>query len=183
MPLSRGIEIIAGGGSLPTLEHQLRKFTHARFEAVRVRWRELAGDDEFDIELAPMFDWCSSHLSPQVGDSHALELYHPTRDETDAILEVVDNMRGAKLLKLYVSPAYWAIDSDETRTRVVELHAAAFVRLIANGIDRGAGVVKIYGRSDLMLTLLERLRTGWPSEETGWDAAMQGRWLAISRRN
>jgi hypothetical protein len=168
----------------PGPRHQLRQFTRQRFEAVRDRWRELAGgDDEFDSELAPMFEWCTSHLSPRAGDSQAFELYHVERDETDAILEVIDSRRGAKLLKLFPSPEFWVIDSDEARTRVTELYGGAFAQVIANGIAKGTPLVKIYGRSDPMVTLLQGLQTRWPAEELGSDAAMEGRWLAISIRS
>lgn len=163
--------------------HELRQFTAERLEVVREQWRQLAGEDEFDVELAPLFEWCTTHLSPQTGDSQARELHHIDRDQTDAILEVVDNKRGAKLLKLYLSPEFWAIDTPSVRTGVARLHATAFVQVIRDGIARGAPLVKIYGRSNLMLSILQDLQTQWASLGTDWDAAMQGRWLAISLGN
>lgn len=161
----------------------MRSFTLTRLEVVTNQWRETAGEDEFDVELAPLFNWCATHVSPRTGDSCAHELYNTETGRTDAILEVVDNARGAKLLKLFTSPEFWAADTKEARAQIVRLHTAAFLQVIQDGITRGIGLVKIFGRSPLMLRVLQELHTLWPSEQTGWEATMQGRWLAISRGN
>lgn len=166
-------------------DHHLRPFTPERLDVVRQRWRSLSGEDEFEVEMAAFFGWCNAHINPQDGDSQALELHDPARDETDAILEIVEGKRGtmSKLLKLFVSPEFWsAEDSQQMRIQIVELHVAAFSQVINAGIAKGAREVKIYGRSNLMLSILKALQAQWPSEQTGWDAAMAGRWLAISRR-
>lgn len=166
-------------------DHHLRQLTPERLDVVRDRWRALSGEDEFEVEMAALFDWCGTHIAPQDGDSQALELYDRDRDETDAILEIVEGKRGAmsKLLKLFVGPHFWlAEDNQQMRVQIVELHVAAFSQVINAGIAKGAREVKIYGRSNLMLSILKALQAQWPSEQTGWDAAMAGRWLAISRR-
>lgn len=163
--------------------HQLREFTSEQLGATRQQWAVLAGEDVFDVELAQLFDWCEAHLSPSKGDSRALELYNTERDQTDAILDVVDHTGRVKLLKLWPSPEFWGIETQQERQRVVDLHVQAFVQVIATGIVNGAPVVKIYGRSNLMLKILQELQAIWPGDETGWNAAMQGRWLAISPRS
>jgi hypothetical protein len=173
-----------GDGDAPSrqLEHVLRTFTAERLAQVRQHWSEVAGEDEFAVELAFFFDWCITHIAPQDGDSQARELYHPGRDQTDAILEVVTNRRGAKLLTLFVSPEFWIVDSEEARTRVAELHAAAFVLVLSAGIAKGADVVKIYGRSNQMYRVLQSLVPQWPADSVGWDAKIEGRWMSIYRR-
>lgn len=163
---------------------QLREFSPERLELVRQQWVDVAGEDEFEVELSTTFGWCTTHLSPQAGDSQAFELYNPELDHTEAILELVDSRKGAKLLKLIVSPKYWPArwsgDAAALAEELVRLHAAAFVEVIRQGMNREAPVVKIYGRSKLMLAVLEELRNQWPNVNSGSTATMEGRWLAIS---
>lgn len=167
--------------------HELRQFTPERLEAVRLRWSQLLGEDEFEVELTGLFDWCKEHLVPRDNDSHVLELYDPIRDATDAMVEIVNSKRGAmtKLLKLYVTPEYWPFDDAgvELRVQIVELHVAAFVQVLNAGMAEGAHEVKIYGRSRLMHSILLAIEKQWPHETTGWSATMQGRWLAICSKS
>lgn len=168
------------------MAYELRTFTTERLADVRARWLEIAGEDEFEVELAGPFDWCQAHLAPREGDSHALELFNTVTGDCDAILEIVDSRRGTltKLLKLYVGPEFWETDNDpDTEARIVELHAEAYGQVIRAGIDRDVRDVKIYGRTDRMYRLLTLLRATWMSELIKWDAVMEGRWLTIKNRS
>lgn len=165
--------------------YELREFTPERLEKVTAEWRDIAGDDEFQVELAAPLAWCAAHITPREGDGHALELYHNESDSTDAILEVV-NSRGtmSKLLKLYVNPAFWESGQDPAREeKVLEVHAVAYAELIIAGIGKGMHCVKIYGRTDRMYRMLSRLREVWQADVLEWDAAMEGRWLTLKSRN
>lgn len=167
-------------------EHVLREFTADRLSTVEQDWRQLAGDDEFDSELSPMFGWCASHINHQDGDSQALELFDPVREKADAILEVVNTRQGrmTKLLKLYISPEFWgAEDDDNLLDQIAELHGSAYAEVLVTGIAQGVREVKIYGRTNLMLDLLRRVHMHWNPVAAGWSTKMQGRWLAISLGN
>lgn len=166
------------------MAYVLRSFTPDRVDEVSAAWREIAGEDEFEVELAGPFAWCVEHIQHKEGDGHARELYNDDTGCTDAILEVV-NSRGemSKLLKLYVSPEFWGSDDNpETENRVVELHAEAYGQLIRAGIGEGMRRVKIYGRTDRMFRLLSLLRATWQSDLIKWDAKMEGRWLTLTNR-
>lgn len=159
-------------------KYELRQMDTNRLNEIKNRWRGIAGEDEFDIEFAGLFEWCSSHLEPKEGDSQAWELYNTDTAASDAIVELVDSSKGklTKLLKLFLSPVFW--DVEAKREEVISLHIDAFVEVIKNGVLRGAKDVKLYGRNDLMLSLLRSIHAHWKVE--GTNAHFQGRFLTIS---
>ena len=159
-------------------KYKFREFTPARLSETRQRWRGIAGDDEFDIELAGLFDWCEGHLQPMAGDSQAWELHNADSGECDAILEMVDSRKGAltKLLKLFLTPRMWDVEAN--REAVISLYIDAFVEAIMNGALKGAKDVKLYGRNDLMLSLLRSIHAHW--QVKGTNAHFEGRFLTIS---
>ncbi len=160
---------------------KLRPFTAERLVEVASRWTDLAGQEEFEVELGTFFDWCGAHLEHKEGDGYALELYNVTKGKTDAILDVNQGRWGTmtKLIKMHLSPEFWPIDtvSDD----VVKTHAGAYATFISQGLGDGVNEVKIYGRSNVSVTMLTTLQKLWPNYNTGSVATMQGRWLSITR--
>lgn len=175
---------------------KLRKFTPEILAATAEDWKTIAGEDEFQAELSTLFDWCGSHLEHRDGDAFALDLYDPDTNHTGAILEIVRTKQDSltKLLKLYPSPEFWNADSDPVlRDALGRLYAEAFVAVIGDGIGTtdpsviGSGEteineIKIFGRTNSMYELLRNVATLWSSSLSGWDARMEGRWLALSKR-
>lgn len=175
---------------------ELRKFTPESLAATAEHWKSISGEDEFQAELSTLFDWCDTHLEHRDGDAFALDLYDPDTEHTGAILEIVRTKRGVltKLLKLYPSPEFWNADSDPVqRDALGQLYGDAFVAVIGDGIGLtdpgviGSGTteineIKIFGRTNAMYELLRHVKTMWSSSRTGWDATMEGRWLALSKR-
>jgi len=159
-------------------KYEIRQFTRERLEEVRQRWRGIAGDDEFDIEFMSLFEWCETHIEPSEGDSQAWELYNTDTSGCDAIIDMVDSKKGtlSKLLKLFLSPVFWDVESK--RDQVISLYIDAFVEVIKNGAIKGAQDVKLYGRNDLMLSLLRSIHAHW--HVPGTTASFQGRFLTIS---
>lgn len=161
--------------------YELRPFTAERLVEVTSRWTDIAGQEEFEVELGGLFSWCSTHLEHRDGDGYALELYNVTKDKTDAILDVSQGKWGTmtKLLKMYVSPEFWP--ADEKTPALLATHAGAYTAFIYQGLGDGVREVKIYGRTEVMLTMLTTLQEMWSSFDTGSAATMQGRWLSITR--
>lgn len=158
----------------------IREFTKARLSQVRAQWKSVAGEDEFELELGGFFDWCEDHISPCDGDSQAWELYAEKTDSCDAIVELVDSRKGelTKMLKLFVTPEMWDVEAH--RSRIVSLYVDCFTQVIAKGILQGTKNVKLYGRNDLMFSILRSLHAAWPAEETRTQAEVNGRWLTIT---
>lgn len=166
-------------------DYRLRPMTPGMLLDVAADWKTLAGEDEFTVELAAVFDWCASHLTPTENDAHAVALVDAASGTTGAILEVITTRRGrlAKMLKIYASPYFWEVDrNDGLKREVLELHAAAFVLTIADGINSGVDEIKIYGRTGPMLDILKSLEQIWNDEATGWSATLAGRWLSVAPR-
>ena len=162
--------------------YSMRELNEQRVDIILEEWRNIAGEDEFSLELEPMFDWCRSHTEQKDGDSRAWELYDPKSDECCAIVEIVDSRRGglSKLLKLFVTPQFW--DMDNNRKCVIEIYMATFFEVTKKGILVGAERVKLYGRTDLMLSILTSIHAR--SMEASWPknikAGIEGRWLTLS---
>lgn len=165
--------------------YTLRSFSRDRLSRVSREWAPLAGEEEFEVELAPVFDWCVDHLVHREGDAHALELYAPDHGDTDMILEMVNGRRGSlsKLLKVHISPRFWpAADGDEgLLDELVHAYASAFTLVIGSGMQGGFDEIKIYGRREGMFAMLKRLQSEWSLFGTEWTASMQGRWLSIKK--
>jgi len=159
-------------------KYQIREFTPERLKETGQRWRGIAGEDEFDIELSGLFDWCTTHLQPTDGDSQAWELHNTDNGECDAIMEMVDSQKGTltKLLKLFLTPKLWDVEAN--REAVISLYIDLFVEAIKAGALKGAKDVKLYGRNDLMLSLLRSIYAHWQIE--GTKARFEGRFLTIS---
>lgn len=165
-------------------QYTLRNFTKDRLARVSREWAIIAGEEEFEVELAPVFDWCSGHLVHIDGDAHAMEVYDAESGNTDLILEMVNGKRGAlsKLLKIHLSPRFWAASKDDDLLEeLIDAYASTIVSVIDHGIDGGFDEIKIYGRTDAVLGMLQRLQAGWVELGTTWTASMQGRWISISR--
>lgn len=161
---------------------ELRNFTAERLAQVAEDWTGFAGQDEFEVEMGSFFEWCGTHLEHRDGDGYALELYNVTQSKTDAILDVSQVRWGTmtKLLKMHLSPEFWPVDS--LAEEVLKTHAGAYATFIVSNLSDGVEEVKIYGRTNLMLSMLTTLEKYWPNYNTGSAAKMAGRWLSITRR-
>ena len=158
---------------------EIRHFSSESLELAKQRWKNYAGDDEFAIEYEPFFGWCATHITPIEEHSQAWELFNNDSQQCDAIVDIVNSKQGKlhKLLKLYVSPQYWT-DTGKHRDEIIKLHIDAFVLAIQKGLLGGAKNVKLYGRSDLMLSILHSIHATWSVPNT--TAEFHGRFLTIS---
>lgn len=164
---------------------ELRPFTAAELSATAYDWEGRAGSDEFEVELAAVFEWVATHLVPLPGDSHAIQVYNLVEGRTQAVLEMIDGRRGgrakmSKLFKIWVSPEFWPADRDPSvRSGFVDLYAGILVHVIAKGMFDGIDEIRIYARTDALMTLLETLQSKWGSLGTPWSASMEGRWFVL----
>lgn len=163
--------------------YELQRMTAGQLQDVEQNWKTIAGVDEFEVELAVVFEWASSRLEPATGSSHALALVNETTSATDALLEIIDADRGrmTKLLTLYPSPSFWDVPGSVTRKMLTDLYTGAIANVLDLGRERRTVQdIKIYGRSAEMLELLKHIKDVWgDTVMPGWDVSMQGRWLAV----
>ncbi|MFE1574437.1 hypothetical protein ACFIQG_22015 [Comamonas odontotermitis] len=160
-------------------KYEIRQFTKETLEAAQQRWQGLAGEDEFALEYLPFFDWCHTHMTHKEGDSQAWELFNKDTHQCDAIIDLVNSKNGAltKLLKLYVTPRLWE-HNENTREQIIALYVDTFVLVIQKGLLAGAKDVKLYGRTDMMLSMLRSLHAHWAVPKT--TAEFQGRFFTVS---
>lgn len=167
------------------MTYEIREFTPQRLLNVRSQWEQIAGPDEFAVELAVTFDWAESHLSPATGSSQALELLDIESQDTHAILELIDGKRGqlTKLLTMYASPIFWNVRPDDTND-VVRLYSGAIKGVVPNEMaddeDSKVNEVRIYGREPQLLTVIQTVQQFW-LHDSDWQATMEGRWLVLRK--
>ena len=164
-------------------EYSLHTFTAGSLSTTSARWAELAGAEVYEVELVPLFEWARDNRAPRQGYGWARGLQNADTDEIEAILETVPSPRLnlTKLLKIWVSPQFWAVEpTDEELYRLADIHAGAYVTVIFEAQREGLREVKIYGRDDVAMLVLRSVERVWSSEQTGWDAKVRGRWLSLT---
>lgn len=168
---------------------QLRPFTDESFVATRENWQAQAGKAEFASEYSAIFSWADTHRDygedAKVGDSHAYGLFAPKVDTACAMVDVVLHKKGrrgvTKLLKVYITPEYWNV--TEHQDQVLEIFVGAIAGTIALSKQAQSREVKLYGRSQELLSLLHTLHVHLNrnlDKLPGIAAAMKGRWLEIT---
>lgn len=161
---------------MPT--YSLVTFSASRLDEVAGQWRQLAGDDVYEVELVPLFDFCRENRSFRPGYAVARGLQDDETGLVVAILETVPSpLRSrTKLLKIWLSPSMWSPDDVET---IVHTYVGAYVSVLAEAISEGLTEVKMYGRDETARIVLTNVCDMWDSAATGWVAKMEGRWLAL----
>lgn len=168
---------------------QLSQFTDRSFADTRQNWEDQAGKAEFASEYSAIFSWADAHrdydIDPKVGDSLAYGLFAPKSNTACAMVDVVLHKRGrkgvTKLLKVFVTPEYWNV--TEHQDQILEIFTSAIAGTIQLSKRVQSGEVKIYGRSEALLSLLHSLHVHLNKnieKFPGIAAAMKGRWLEIT---
>jgi hypothetical protein len=159
-------------------KYKLIPFDQPSFLDARRKWEALAGEDAFDLEFSPLFDWARNHLLQQDGDSIALNLHNNDTLSTDAIVEVVSSRKGAmsKLLKVIPSPKFW--DINNSRADIITLYTEVFFEVITREGFGASRKVKLYGRDDEMMSILRSIHGIWAIENT--KAEFEGRFLTFT---
>lgn len=171
--------------SLPFRIARIDSKTLANTEAA---WSTMTDQDAFASECTPMFEWAGTHIDYDVGSDHdscVYGLFGDNNTVSEALVEVVSRqpkraVKGqTKLLKVITSPQYWAGNSKQDH--IVPLFASAISGTIELSKEAGAQIVKLYGRTEGLLSLLHSVRNEIEphSQKLGIKCSMQGRWLQI----
>ncbi|MBV2160511.1 hypothetical protein [Achromobacter denitrificans] len=170
-------------------KHKLLPFTDETFEATRKDWEAKAGAEEFASEYRLVFDWADANRAYDApaaasGSSLAYGLFAPKSDCACAVVEVVSHKKGrsglTKLLKIYITPEFWRV--EEHQDEIIRIYLSAIVETVELSTKVRARTVKLYGRSDSLLSLLHSLHVRLQRDAAklpGLAAAMKGRWLEI----
>lgn len=168
------------------MTYTTEKISDTLLENTKKSWELVVGTDEFTSEYGALFEWLLSHrdYGPANCDSVAYALVQEGHKIASAFIEIVSSTnRGGltKLLKVFITPQFW--DVADHQTEVVKI----FVMAIKGAIDISNGkksrTVKIYGRSNSLLSLLHTIHLAIIDDldpQSGIAASMQGRWLVIN---
>ena len=161
----------------------LTTFSSGSLETTAAEWRETAGEDAYEVELVPLFDFCRTNRAQRPGYAWVRGLLNQATGRVDAILETVPSpqRQSTKLLKIWISPDFWLIDDDsgDAFVALLEVHLGAYLAMFAEATSEDLAEVKMYGRTAVSLHLLASIQERWDSTSTGWTATMQGRWLSM----
>lgn len=167
------------------IRYRVQQFSEATLSSTESAWSELAGEEAFSTECRPVFEWAAGRIdyaSMASGDSKVYGLFSDSDEAAEALIEVVSTQRGAKpgttkLLKVIVSPSYW--NNGKRRNRIVGVFGAAISGTIRLSKAVQGGTVKLYGRSDELLNLLQSVCAYLQAGSFGVRCEMKGRWLEI----
>ena len=167
-------------------KHTLVEASIERLDDIESEWRRLSGDDEFAVEMGIKFSQARADLKSGGSSSRYVEVREVQDGRALAILDMVDASRisTTKLLSVWSSPEYWAEpkSTSEVKQKVAELYSVTFIQVLATSFAGSTvDTVKLYGRTDEMLTILVTLNQVWNGSSAGWSSSMQGRWLVLSR--
>ena len=158
-------------------KYKLAEFTDSLFNTTKAAWSNLVDDDAYEIEVLTQLQWVESHLVQKDHDSFAMALVNNDSDNVDAIVEIVSSKKGAmvKLLRVILSPEFWDITSK--RDDVINIYLDVFFNFIAANAIQSGSKVKIYGRTDEMMSLLRSIHSNWNVQ--GGVADFEGRFLTV----
>lgn len=168
----------------------LSPITLERLAAIRSSWEEIAGPDEFAVELSRTFDSLEQQIKTAGDTSPYSEVFDSFAGETMAILELYNTRQGTltKLLTVHLNPRFWgAPETDESREALIDVYATSITLVITLGFSTapdGIREIKMFGRSNRMHEILRSIAGHWRNMTAdslaNSTAAMEGRWLKIT---
>ena len=172
----------------------LKKFNEESIEDTESAWLNAAdsyGIPTLDYEL--VLTWMKSHVNYDVEhDSSAYGIFSEESTEADAIVDVVYTKRPGpdvgwiKMLRVWLSPKYSPaeLESDNDKiNEVLDIYTESIKGTILLTGTHTAKVIKLYGRDNNLLLLLQALKERLSSSDAfnqKIKAKMEDRWLVIS---
>ena len=167
----------------------LRKITKDRIAVVRQEWEQVSDPDLFAVEYQDVLDRMAHDAeSPTQLDAH----YEMVADTgvSLALLEMIDSQQGkqTKLLRYYFSPDQLTRSLEGPESEFTREATDTFVEVInavvLDSLMREIRDIKIYGRSDEMLSVLESLKRAVDNSDFSDNgvtikAMFEGRWLRV----
>lgn len=168
------------------MAYTTEQITDQLLDDTKKSWELVVGVDEFTSEYGALFDWLQCHRQYQGANGHsvAYALVQEGQKVASAFIEVVSSPnRGGltKLLKVFVTPLFW--DVADHQAEVVKLFVMAIRGAVDISNQNGSRTVKIYGRSNSLLSLLHTIHVAMIEDgvaDAGISVTIQGRWLVIS---
>lgn len=167
------------------MKHEVKPLTEADFDEIVDQWEEFAGVDEFASELKIPLGHLLHQLKSDAKGFESTVSLHSVRDKSTgdcmALVELIDSDRKGltKILKFIISPWFWRADTEiERRALLADVHIDTYTQVIESKLANGMQEVKVYGREDAALNILQSVHDNWPHGDR-IRVQMQGRWLSI----
>lgn len=176
----------------PPIIFKLDEFSVETLQQAKRKWLECASSKGLPTsDYEKDFEWAEKRINYQApnGDSLAYAIFDDATKECKAVVDIVVTKGGGahrwlKMLTVNLRPDLLTDSSEPDPNRLEEILSiyinAALGTIQLTKIHR-SNVVKLYGRSDAMLTLLASLKS-YMSAMSGFalEATMEGRWLVLT---
>ena len=172
----------------------LKEFNENSIEDTKSAWLNAAdsyGIPTLDYEL--VLAWVVGHVDYKAKhDSSAYGVFPEGLTEANAIVDVVYTKRPGpdvgwiKMLRVWLSPKYSPTELEKDNEKIAEvldIYTESIKGTILLTGTHTAKVIKLYGRDNNLLLLLQALKERLSSSdafEGNIKAKMEGRWLVIS---
>lgn len=171
------------------MKMEVVQLTVESIEAARANWTTAAIESdmpETDVEMR--MDWAAKHIS--YADQAAAFAYGIVDDQKRIVglMDIYYSKRPGKdqgwlkMMQLYLSPEYSyevVKDNADKILTVADIYTAAITGTIELTGAHKARVVKIFGRDELLFTILVALKTQLAAIAT-FNVTIEGRWLVLS---
>lgn len=160
----------------------LTLFSNTSFLATKANWEAIAGSDAFNLEYGPIFDWIDERVGKTHLDVMAYGIFEAGSPHASGIVEIINSSKAKgpmiKMLKVIISPQFW--DISVHREEILKIFLGAIAGCIILSKTKRSKVLKLYGRSNELFSILVSLHTSFVEEPIdGLTAKIEGRWLVL----
>lgn len=143
------------------------------------------------IDYLTILAWAKNHTNYSAdGDSLAYGIFEDGTDGALAIVDIIYSPRPGpdvgwlKMLRVSLGPTFAPSEIDKNpdkMAQIIDIYAEATIGTIGLTGDHKSRVIKLYGRNDSLLALLNALNERLKVVLAGkCHTKMEGRWLIIS---
>lgn len=173
------------------IKYKLLEFTADTLTRTEKAWKHdlESSPDSFPGDIPRFIEFAknNSDYKDLTASSLAYGIFQEDSQTADSIVEVIVSKTGRHLVKMidcFVRPSIsekaFKLDLGAIQ-RLVSIYAASIVGTILLGDHHKASVVKVYGRSRPLLTVLTNVATlvNESKPDLSVKASIEGRWLVI----
>ncbi len=173
------------------MAYGLQEITPELLKQTQKAWELVVGEEEFASEFQALFEWIGCHIdyADPKGNSLAYAIVDDGQKIASGFGEIVSTKHHGgrklggltKLLKVMVTPQYWEIASH--KQEIIGIFVAAIKGVTKISHQNKSKTIKIYGRTDSLLELLQGIHDSMQADEQSAKlitTCIKGRWLEIA---
>lgn len=170
-------------------KYQLRAFTHKDLEKTHKSWMKDLEDlpDVFPGDIERVFALATQTMADEKENSSSHGVFFDGNDVADGVVQIVVTKKGKKFVKMmdcFIRPRIdkKAMELKEPESsKAIDIYFASIYRTLELGDSHEAQAIKVYGRTDALLSLLKSTGEALSKakENHGIESSIEGRWLVL----